>query len=200
VRITAEEKDATRQRITQAAIELFKNGGFEDTTTRDIARRAKIATGTLFNYFQTKETILAHLVAEALRKARGMFAKQAIEADLEEELFALIAAELRQLRPFRKFLPALLDTELSPLMLRSQVNAEDALRVAHLEVMAGIARKHGVPELSTFATQIYWTLYTGVLVFWSADTSPKQEDTLALLDQSLHMFIAWLKSGDSNPR
>ena len=68
--------------------------------------------------------------------------------------------------------------------------------------MARIAGKNGVPELSTIASQIYWTLYTGVLAFWSADTSPKQEDTLALLDQSLHMFTAWLNkaAGDFNPR
>jgi hypothetical protein len=36
-------------------------------------------------------------------------------------------------------------------------------------------------------------LYIGVLAFWAADKSPKQEDTLALLDQSLAMFVAWLR-------
>ena len=41
---------------------------------------------------------------------------------------------------------------------------------------------------------MYWTLYTGVLAFWAGDKSPKQEDTLALLDQSLAMFVAWLRS------
>jgi hypothetical protein len=37
-------------------------------------------------------------------------------------------------------------------------------------------------------------LYTGVLAFWAGDKSPKQEDTLALLDQSLTMFVGWLRS------
>jgi AcrR family transcriptional regulator len=202
MRITAKEKDATRQRIVQAAVELFKNGGFDATTTRDIARRAGIATGTLFNYFQAKENILAHLVEQALTKARAAFAGQAIEADLEEEVFALVAAELRQLRPYRKFLAALLDTQLSPLMITNGDNSAASLRAPHLEVVTSIARKHGMAELSTFAAQIYWTLYTGVLAFWSADTSPKQEDTFALLDQSLHMFTAWLQqtAGDFNER
>jgi AcrR family transcriptional regulator len=202
MRITAEEKDATRQRIVQAAVELFKNGGFDATTTRDIARRAGIATGTLFNYFQTKENVLAHLVEQALAKARTAFARQTIEADLEEELFAFIAAELRQLKPFRKFLPALLDTQLSPLMIPRAGAVDDSLRVAHLEAVIAVARKHGIAELSTLALQIYWTLYTGVLAFWSADASPKHEDTLVLLDQSLHMFTAWLKqtAGDFNER
>jgi hypothetical protein len=44
------------------------------------------------------------------------------------------------------------------------------------------------------AVQLYWTLYVGVLSFWSADKSPKQEDSLALLDQSLDMFVGWLRA------
>jgi AcrR family transcriptional regulator len=200
MRVTADEKEATRRRIIESALNLFKNGGFEATTTRDIARQASIASGTLFNYFDTKEAILAHLAGEALAKARATFSKQALEAGLEEELFALVAAELRQLRPFRKFLPALLQTELSPLALPNRTESDEAFRVAHLELVSGIARKHGDAEPSPLALQIYWTLYTGVLVFWSADTSPKQEDTLALLDQSLNMFTAWLRlaAGDSS--
>lgn len=193
MRITAEEKDATRRRIVDAALDLFRNGGFDATTTRDIARRAGIATGTLFNYFETKETILASLAGEVLAKARATFARQTVEADLEEELFALAAAELRQLKPLRKFVGGLLETELSPLVAARRAGPSDSLCVAHLQLVDSIARKHGIAELSPVALQIYWALYTGVLAFWSADRSPKQEDTLALLDQSLHMFTAWLK-------
>jgi Tetracyclin repressor-like, C-terminal domain len=40
--------------------------------------------------------------------------------------------------------------------------------------------------------QLYWTLYLGVLAYWAADASPNQEDTLALLDQSLKLFVASL--------
>ena len=43
------------------------------------------------------------------------------------------------------------------------------------------------------ALQLYWTLYTGVLAFWASDASPKQEDTLALLDESMTMFADWLE-------
>jgi hypothetical protein len=40
--------------------------------------------------------------------------------------------------------------------------------------------------------QLYWTLYLGVLAYWATDVSPKQEDTMALLDQSLKLFVASL--------
>ena len=48
--------------------------------------------------------------------------------------------------------------------------------------------------MSPVALQLYWTLYTGVLMFWAKDRSPKQEDTLALIDHSVAMFVAWLNT------
>jgi AcrR family transcriptional regulator len=194
MRITADEKQATRQRILEAASRLFRTRGFEATTTREIAQEAQIATGTLFNYFETKEAIVASLAAEALAKARTVFARQTLQATLEEELFAYVAIELRQLKSLRKFVRPLLETVLSPLSAARRPESDGSLRVDHLETVAGIAHRHGFADLSTVALQVYWTLYTGVLAFWAADKSPKQEDTLALLDQSLAMFVAWLPS------
>ena len=68
-----------------------------------------------------------------------------------------------------------------------------SLRLSHLETVARLSKKRGAIELSPVALQLYWTLYTGVLMFWAQDRSPKQEDTLALLDQSLAMFVGWLQ-------
>jgi hypothetical protein len=53
--------------------------------------------------------------------------------------------------------------------------------------------------LSAVALQLYWTLVTGALAFWAGDSSPRQEDTLALLDQSLAMFTGWLVNQANDP-
>ena len=46
-----------------------------------------------------------------------------------------------------------------------------------------LARQHELDAaLTPVALQMYWTLYLGVLSFWTNDKSPKQEDTLALED------------------
>ncbi len=209
MRITSEEKNATRRRIVEAAVELFRTRGFEATTTRDIAREAGIAVGTLFNYFETKEAVVASLAAQALTGARtaasargnDRTSDKVNQPSLEEGLFALIAAELRQLKPLRKFITPLLESALSPLAAAArQDGTVESLRVDHLEAVAAIARRHGIAEISPVSLQVYWSLYTGVLAFWSTDKSPKQEETLALLDQSLNMFAAWLRdaTGESN--
>ena len=194
MRVTAETKAATRQRILEAARQLLAAKGFEASTTRDIADAAGIASGTLFNYFTTKETILASLAAEALAGAhREPAGDTAAAGPFEEDLFALVMAGLRALRPLRKHLSVLVATALSPLAA-APADGDDSLRLAHLEAVAELAKKHGLGELGSLALQLYWTLYTGVLLFWANDRSPKQEDTLALLDQSLAMFTGWLES------
>jgi AcrR family transcriptional regulator len=190
MRVTAETKAATRQRILDAARRLLADDDYDGTTTRDIAEAAKVATGTVFNYFSTKEAIVACLAYEAMSGVLEGIQSDS-DATLEEELFALVAAGLRKLKPLRRHLPSLLETSLSPLAVSAEAEAT-SLRAEHLEAVLALATKHGYGELPPTALQLYWTLYTGVLVFWANDTSPKQEDTLALIDDSLSMFVGWL--------
>src|SRR5690348_11986203 len=69
MRVTAQTKAATRQRILDTARRLFTDRGYDATATRDIARAAGIASGTLFNYFPTKEAIVACLAREAITRS-----------------------------------------------------------------------------------------------------------------------------------
>src|SRR5687768_11070243 len=120
MRVTQETKAATRQRILDAARALFDGQGFDATTTRDIARAAGIASGTLFIYFPTNETVLTCLAARAISVAVAEAVEQvesrpARPETLDEALFVLVAASLRRLKPLRRHLPVLLETALSPL-------------------------------------------------------------------------------------
>jgi len=198
MRITAAAKDETRKRILKVSQKQFAQQGFEQTTTRDIARDANIAVGTLFNYFPTKESIVENLVNDGCVRAAERFAAryenngQNDSSTLDEDLFAHVAAVLRELKAYRKYLPAVLETCLSPLAA-DRSGDQTSLRAAHLEVVSEILHRHSAQDaISPIAIQLYWTLYTGVLVFWASDSSPRQEDTLALLDQSLSMFVGWL--------
>ena len=191
MRITGQAKTETRQRILQAATSLLQSDGWQKTTTRSIAVAAQIATGTLFNYFPTKEAIAAALLAEALKRTSEEFsASQSKETTLEASLFTLIWSGLSNLREFRKFLAPACETIFSPLARGSPDSPGDAIRVDHLELVDAIITSHGFQSpRSAVAIQLYWTLYLGVLEFWAADDSPGQEDTLALLDQSLRLFV-----------
>ncbi len=51
-------KQRVTQRIISSASELFKTRGYHPTTMDDIAEKAEISRGTLFNYFPSKEALL----------------------------------------------------------------------------------------------------------------------------------------------
>jgi TetR/AcrR family transcriptional regulator len=61
-RETLERRDA----ILAAARDLFFEHGIHRTTVDDVAARAEVAKGTVYLYFESKETILAHLLLEGL--------------------------------------------------------------------------------------------------------------------------------------
>ena len=201
MRVTAQTKLETRRRILEAARRLFAQQGFESATTRDIAREAKVAAGTVFNYFPTKEAIAECLVSEAHARATEHFLNTASShgtaLTFEEELFAHIAAGFRQMKPYRKYLAAVLEGSLFRLGIQKTADDSAALQFAQLETVSHIAARHGHQEaFSLVASQLYWMLYVGVLAFWAADKSPSQEDTLALLDESIAMFVSWLTKAD----
>jgi AcrR family transcriptional regulator len=68
----------TRDRLYRAALALFAERGFLETTVEDITEAADVGKGTFFNYFRTKEHILAEFggqrtaaMERALQKARS---------------------------------------------------------------------------------------------------------------------------------
>src|SRR6267154_6382391 len=87
-----EKKESTRQAILRAALALFADKGFYTTTTKAISRRAKIAEGTLFNYFQTKEDLALYFFEQELVQIIHWYEqdKRARNAPLPEKLFAII--------------------------------------------------------------------------------------------------------------
>jgi len=195
MRVTAEKKQQTRQCILESARKLFNDKGFEQTTTRHLARQAGIAIGTVFNYFPSKEALGMALVAEALDSAQEDFERQRRrDGSLEEVLFGNVMAGLRKLSAYRNSVGPIIEHGLSPF---TTVNSGEGqrLRAEHLQTVAElIARDERAPTPSYVALHLYWTLYLGVLAFWSGDESPNQEDTLVVLDQSLRLFVSSLVS------
>ena len=65
----AQRRAEGRQRVFQAAVELFVERGFDATTMDDIAERADVARATVFNYFQRKTAFLHEWSASRRQQA-----------------------------------------------------------------------------------------------------------------------------------
>jgi AcrR family transcriptional regulator len=53
----AEQGEATRGALVDAALALFTEGGFADTSTTEIVRRADVTRGALYHHFADKEAV-----------------------------------------------------------------------------------------------------------------------------------------------
>lgn len=178
MRITAQAKAETLERLLEVARARLRRSS--ELVTREVAREAGVAHGTLFNYFPTKEALVRAVCERELASAAESFERaRRPGAGLEEELFALVMAGLRRLAPFRAALG-------------------DVFRdapAAHVEPARRLIAQHrGEAAAAPIALHIYGSLYLGLLAWWSADASPKQEATLAVLDRTLSMFVRSLEA------
>ena len=195
-------KETTKARIVAAALALFQSKGFDATTTKAIARKARVAEGTVFNYFPTKEDIALHFLEQevdhAMTSVRGNARLR--KAPLAEKLFALVQTQLDFLAAHERFIGAAFVHALKPgskLGLFSP--SAQALQYRYLafvqELVDEAIRRGEVSASSWWTPQVFWFYYLGVLLYWLHDTTPRKQQTLAFLDRSLKIGVAVLRQG-----
>lgn len=62
----AREKEERRDALLSAARKVFFEKGIHRATVDDVAQQAEVSKGTVYLYFETKESLLAHLLLEDL--------------------------------------------------------------------------------------------------------------------------------------
>jgi len=85
-------KPSAKERILEAALEVFSNKGFHSATTDEIAERAGVGKGTLYRYFETKDKLFAELVrlrTEELGKRAGSI------IDSRDDVLTMISKYIR---------------------------------------------------------------------------------------------------------
>lgn len=70
VKVASQYKTEVRERILQSAIDTFSQYGFDKTRMEDIAEAAKLAKGTLYLYFKSKEDLFYAICERDLNKLK----------------------------------------------------------------------------------------------------------------------------------
>jgi len=65
------EKEKKKNQIFRAAIKLFSEKGFDATMISDITRKAKVAYGTFYTFFEKKEDVVHHFFDLEMEKAHA---------------------------------------------------------------------------------------------------------------------------------
>ncbi len=94
MRLKAPDK---HQRILDAAIKVFAEKGFFQAKVSEIAREARVADGTVYLYFKSKDDILISIFEVKMREAIARFRDVALrEKDARSSLLSLIRMHLAE--------------------------------------------------------------------------------------------------------
>ena len=80
-RISKEEQAKIREEIIRVASEKFNTSGFEQVSTKQIAKEVGIAEGTLFNYFDSKTHLFLEVFSADFVLEKGNIASPDITAE-----------------------------------------------------------------------------------------------------------------------
>jgi AcrR family transcriptional regulator len=189
--------DDTRTKILEAALELFRERGFAESTMREIAAKAGVASGLAYYYFASKDAIVLAFYQRAKDELAPALEAAQKGKSLRARLQAMIEARLEYFEPNRRFLGALMTHAANPANPLSPFGeASRDIREGEFANIARALRETGtsVPkDLAAQMPKILWIYQMGILLFWIYDASKKQERTHALIDKSLGLVVALLK-------
>ena len=192
----------TRSRILLAALRLFRERGFDETTMRDIASAAQVAIGAAYYYFDSKEALVMAFYGEASQTMHEQIeAALGRKIDLKARLRAVIDVKFEYFGPNRKFLGALLrhaaDPEhpLSPFSVRTREIRERDMQ--HFSSALEGSNLNVPDDLKPHLPHLLWLYQMSLILFWIYDRSPLQARTEKLVDKSIGIVAGILKLSKS---
>jgi len=91
IRIT-KDPDIRREELINIAEKLFLKHGYEETPVSDIVKKAKVAQGTFYYYFKSKDEILDAIIDRYLNEVVILIEKQVIRKDIDavEKIMSIV--------------------------------------------------------------------------------------------------------------
>ena len=183
----------TKQKIVDAALQLFREHGYEATTMRMVAEQAGVSLGNAYYYFKSKDLLLQAFYLE-VHEAFVAGARPVLEQEqrFDARLRGAMHAWLDAVDPYHRF---------SALLFRSAADPDSPLNPFHpdgaevrkageavfAEVVAGSSAKPG-KALAAELPRLLWTYMMGTLLFWIYDRSDGRAATRALADRTVELI------------
>lgn len=180
----------TRERILDAALELFRTQGYAETTMRQIAEQAGVAVGNAYYYFASKDQLILAfydrnhadhlaLLGDGLETAK----------EFRDRLALVVRTKIDSAMPYRRLSTKLFTSAADPESPLSPFSPESApLRGEAIalmaDVVAGSALRVG-KDLRADLPELLWLYEMGVILYWVHDASEGCARTYALIDRTV---------------
>lgn len=197
------KSEETRARILEAALALFLERGYQETTMRAIADRAGVAVGNAYYYFASKEHLIQAFYArthvEHVAASRDVLANA---KSFTDRLRGLMHTKIDTIEPYHQFAGILFRTAadpqspLHPLSPESAPVRNEAIAIFAEALDGSTAR---IPsDLRAELPRLLWLYHMGIVLFWIHDSSPGRRRTRRLVDGTVSI-VASLVGLSGNP-
>lgn len=179
--IREKKKQKTKKAILDAAISLFGEKGYEQTSMATLAKKAGIGKSTIYTYFSTKREILIAFCEEELEYVYKEISEQAnSDASMVEQLLTIFMAEFRFVTRNKEFGRLFLRESVFPKELTIEHSHD--LDSRFIDILFAIFRKSQQRgelrkdrELLFIAAQFY-SLYLITVSSWYSGRLHTEED------------------------
>jgi len=178
--------EQTRAAIVTAALELFRERGYEGTTMRAVADAAGVSLGNAYYYVPSKEHLILafydRLQEEHAATAAGILAR---ETGFAQRLAGVEEAFVDIAEPYHEFAGAFFRHAAEPTSPLSPFSPESgparaASAAIYREVVAGSGIR--APEgVLAVLPDLLWLAHMGTVLFWVHDASPGRTRTRTLV-------------------
>lgn len=194
--------EETRNRILAAALRLFREKGFDQTSMREIASAAGVALGAAYYYFDSKEALVMAFYYQANEAMRAI-SEAALDrkVDLKSGLQTVIGVKFEYFRPNRKFLGALLRHAADPSHPLSPFSQETRdIRERDMQLFSEVLTRSNLrlpQDLQAYVPRLLWMYQMALILFWLYDRSPGEQRTERLVEKSLAVVTGLLRLAKS---
>src|SRR6266513_762623 len=153
-----------RERLFRAALDLFAQKGFAETTVEDITEAADLGKGTFFNYFPSKDHILLAFGEMQLSKLEAAIEMARRTGDPMPEFLRSLGVRMTH-EPTRNpaIIRALLQAYLSTTPVRAaMMDLQRRVHALHSQMIQLGQDRGEIPNVfrqTIFGTLLIWSLY-----------------------------------------
>ncbi len=151
-------REQTRQAITSAALELFGNRGYAQTTISAIAQKAGISKGLIYHYFDGKETILRGIFDDLVHIGDQMMDEALRLADPKEAFRHMMEGQFAYIIGHPALMRLMVSLVLQPDALQELRAAIDRAMELQIEKFSALLKNLGCEDHTTECFHLSATL------------------------------------------
>ncbi len=184
-------RDVKEERIVIAALELFGKQGFEKTSVESITRKARVAKGTFYNFFDKKEDVLLHFLDREYGKSEAEIAqKRSAQQAFLDQIELSVSSYIKHIFSDREFTKVLIKERIGNIGTGKNKNE---LRLME-EIFRSIERAKQQREIrldvdSRRLTEMIFALYTMYVIYWTNGFIKTKKECVARIKEAVQYIL-----------